>query len=72
MAQHLRILEVADDGPHTAEAGGPRASLGLWGTWRLTHLVLVLALFAARVWINRRGWFGRHSISPWTCDTVRV
>jgi predicted unusual protein kinase regulating ubiquinone biosynthesis (AarF/ABC1/UbiB family) len=23
-----------------------------------------LALFAARVWINRRGWFGRHTISP--------
>jgi predicted unusual protein kinase regulating ubiquinone biosynthesis (AarF/ABC1/UbiB family) len=64
MAQHLRILEVADDVPHTAEAGAARASLGLRGTWRLTHLVLVLALFAARVWINRRGWFGRHSISP--------
>jgi predicted unusual protein kinase regulating ubiquinone biosynthesis (AarF/ABC1/UbiB family) len=64
MAQHLKILEVADNVPHTAEAGAARASLGLRGTWRLTHLVLVLALFAARVWINRRGWFGCHSISP--------
>jgi hypothetical protein len=64
MAQHLRILEVADDVPHTAEAGAARASLGLRGTRRLTHLVLVLALFAARVWIKRRGWFGRHSIPP--------
>src|SRR5882724_4186646 len=64
MAQHLRILEVADDGPHTAEAGAAQASLGLQGAWRLIHLVLVLALFAARIWINHRGWFGRHTISP--------
>ena len=72
MAQHLRILEVADDVPHTAEAGAAQASLGLGGAWRLTHLVLVLALFAARVWINHRGWFGRHSISPSDLDAVRV
>ena len=26
--------------------------------------MLVLALFAARVWINRRGWFGHHTIGP--------
>jgi hypothetical protein len=55
MGQHLRILEVADDVPHTAEAGAAQASLGLRGSWRLMQLVLVLALFAARVWINRRG-----------------
>ena len=54
MAQHLRILDLADDFPDTAEAAA-RASLGLQGTWRLTHLVLVLALVAARVWINRHG-----------------
>ena len=44
--------------------GISRAYLGFKGAWRLTHLVLVLALFAARVWINRRGWFGRHTIGP--------
>ena len=38
--------------------------LGLKGAWCLTYLLLVCVLFAARVWINRHGWFGRHTISP--------
>jgi predicted unusual protein kinase regulating ubiquinone biosynthesis (AarF/ABC1/UbiB family) len=64
MVQYMRSREVADDGPHAAEAGGARAYLGLQGARRLTHLLLVAVLFAARLWINRRGWFGRHTVPP--------
>ena len=62
--QYMKSREVAADGPHAAEAGGARAYLGLQGAWCLTHLLLAFALFGARLWINRRGWFGRHAIPP--------
>jgi predicted unusual protein kinase regulating ubiquinone biosynthesis (AarF/ABC1/UbiB family) len=62
MVQHPRLREVADDGTHTAEVGAAQAYLRLKGAWRLTHLLLIFVLFAVRIWINRRGWFGRHTI----------
>jgi predicted unusual protein kinase regulating ubiquinone biosynthesis (AarF/ABC1/UbiB family) len=64
MVQYMKSREVAADGSHAAEAAGARAYLGLQGAWCLTHLVFVFALFGARLWINRRGWFGRHAIPP--------
>jgi predicted unusual protein kinase regulating ubiquinone biosynthesis (AarF/ABC1/UbiB family) len=62
MVQHMRFRGVADEGAHTAEAGAVLAYLRLKSAWRLSYLVLVFTLFATRVWINRRGWFGRHAI----------
>jgi predicted unusual protein kinase regulating ubiquinone biosynthesis (AarF/ABC1/UbiB family) len=64
MVEHMRFRGVADDGTHTAEVGATLAYLRLKGAWRLSYLVLVFALFAAHVWINRRGWFGRHTVPP--------
>jgi predicted unusual protein kinase regulating ubiquinone biosynthesis (AarF/ABC1/UbiB family) len=61
---YMRSRESADDRPHTAEAGAARVCLGLQGAWHLTHLLLVFVFFGARLWINRRGWFGRHAILP--------
>jgi predicted unusual protein kinase regulating ubiquinone biosynthesis (AarF/ABC1/UbiB family) len=62
MAQQMRFRGVADEGAHSADAGAALAYLRLKSAWRLSYLVLVFAFFAARVWINRRGWFGRHTI----------
>src|SRR5262245_38638527 len=63
MVQYLRFREAADDVIRTVEVGAARAYLGLKGACRLTHLLLIFTLFAVRIWINRRGWFGRHTIA---------
>jgi predicted unusual protein kinase regulating ubiquinone biosynthesis (AarF/ABC1/UbiB family) len=64
MVQYMKLRKLADDHIHLAMAGAAMAYLGLKGAWRLTYLLLVFAFFAARVWINRQGWFGWHTISP--------
>src|SRR5262245_42991312 len=64
MVQYMRSQNSTGDSPQTAEAGAVRACLGLRGAWHLIHLVLVFICFGMRLWINRRGWFGRHAILP--------
>jgi predicted unusual protein kinase regulating ubiquinone biosynthesis (AarF/ABC1/UbiB family) len=53
------------------EIAGPAAPperaasrLGLKGYMRLLRIMLALLLFAARVYLNRRGWFGRSKVAP--------
>jgi predicted unusual protein kinase regulating ubiquinone biosynthesis (AarF/ABC1/UbiB family) len=43
-----------------SEASASQARLGYAGTLRLMRLLIVFAVFAARVWLNRHAWFGWH------------
>jgi predicted unusual protein kinase regulating ubiquinone biosynthesis (AarF/ABC1/UbiB family) len=51
--------ELSEIQPRAIE---PPRSFGFRGYWRLVQVALALFSFAARVFINSRGWFGRKKI----------
>src|SRR5919198_1544974 len=63
MSWQIRRAAGPAPDPLAAEVPLVRAGLGLPGVWRLIHLLLVWVLFAGRVWLHRRRWFGR-SLEP--------